>query len=78
MLTLLRSHRDDARGMATMPRHPYPLASIRLAAPITQDALSASLLDAPEGASLRGTAAASAHHHALQTFTLRHLKERPI
>lgn len=35
VLTLLRSHRDDDRGLATMPRHPYPLHSIRLAAPVT-------------------------------------------
>ncbi len=30
VLTLLRSHRDDAKGMATMAQHVYPIQTIRL------------------------------------------------
>lgn len=29
VLTLLRSHRDDEKGYALMPRHPYPVHAIR-------------------------------------------------
>ncbi|GJP46211.1 hypothetical protein CLOM_g5521 [Closterium sp. NIES-68] len=29
VLTLLRSHRDDDKGIAIMPNHPYPLSSLR-------------------------------------------------
>ena len=35
ILTLLRSHRDDAKGLAFMARHAYPIHSIRLRAPLT-------------------------------------------
>lgn len=30
VLTLLRSHRDDAAGLIIMARHPYPMAAVRL------------------------------------------------
>lgn len=33
VLTLLRSHRDDAKGMATMAQHVYPIQTIRLRTP---------------------------------------------
>ncbi|GFR49968.1 hypothetical protein Agub_g12107, partial [Astrephomene gubernaculifera] len=39
VLTLLRSHRDDARGLVVMARHPYPMAAVRLAARVTQGQL---------------------------------------
>lgn len=51
LLTLLRSHRDDAKGMAIMARHPYPIHSIRYYQPITHDALHAA---AQHGGSWRG------------------------
>lgn len=54
VLTLLRSHRDDARGIATMPRHPYPLHSIRLAQPVTAQRWAEAAAAADEAATLRG------------------------
>ena len=30
ILTLLRSHRDDLKGLQIMPRHPYPTARSRI------------------------------------------------
>lgn len=53
VLTLLRSHRDDARGIATMPRHPYPLNSIRLAQPVTSEVLQAAVSGADDADTLR-------------------------
>lgn len=49
IMTLLRSHRDDAKGLQIMARHPYPLHSIRLRAPVAAQQLSAvlSAADAP-------------------------------
>lgn len=57
VLTLLRSHRDDARGIATMPRHPYPLHSIRLAQPVTAEVWGAALAAADAAAPLRSVLA---------------------
>eukprot|EP00877_Chromochloris_zofingiensis_P000091 jgi/Chrzof1/10082/Cz04g26130.t1 len=34
VLTLLRSHRDDHRGLAIMARHPYPMHAVRLRQPL--------------------------------------------
>ena len=39
ILTLLRSHRDDAQGVAFMARHPYPLQYVRLRQAVTADSL---------------------------------------
>ncbi len=39
VLTLLRSHRDDDKGLAIMARHPYPIHSIRYYQPITESML---------------------------------------
>lgn len=47
VLSLLRSHRDDAKGMATMARHIYPIHSVRLRQPVPADALRASLTAPP-------------------------------
>jgi hypothetical protein len=58
VLTLLRSHRDDARGIATMPRHPYPLHSIRLAQPVTAQRWAEAAAAADESATLRGASQA--------------------
>lgn len=54
VLTLLRSHRDDARGMATLPRHPYPLATIRLDEAVECATLAAAFQGADPDATLRG------------------------
>jgi hypothetical protein len=57
VLTLLRSHRDDARGIATMPRHPYPLHSIRLAQPVTAERWAEATAAANDAATLRSACA---------------------
>jgi predicted ribosome quality control (RQC) complex YloA/Tae2 family protein len=43
VLTLLRSHRDDAKGIAMMSRHTYPIHSIRLRKPVTRHDLDSSV-----------------------------------
>jgi hypothetical protein len=43
VLTLLRSHRDDAGGLSIMARHPYPMHAVRLRLPLARDALQAAL-----------------------------------
>ncbi|GAB4824054.1 hypothetical protein N2152v2_011100 [Parachlorella kessleri] len=54
VLTLLRSHRDDAKGFAIMARHPYPIHTIRLRQALAPDSLEAALAGAPQGATLKG------------------------
>ena len=54
ILTLLRSHRDDAKGLATMAAHAYPIHAVRLRMPVMPDALAAVLAAADEKATLRG------------------------
>jgi len=49
VLTLLRSHRDDAKGMATMARHTYPIHTVRLRQPLAFEKFVAAL-DAAAGA----------------------------
>ena len=53
ILTLLRSHRDDAKGVAFMARHPYPLQYVRLRQPVTAESLQAAIKDADAKATLR-------------------------
>ena len=55
VLTLLRSHRDDAKGFAIMARHPYPIHTIRLRQPLSQEQLTAALVAADEKQTLRGS-----------------------
>lgn len=55
VLTLLRSHRDDAKGFAIMARHPYPIHTIRLRQSVTQQQLESALDSAEEKQTLRGT-----------------------
>lgn len=43
ILTLLRSYRDDAKGVAIMAKHPYPLQTVRLPQPVTPPALEAAV-----------------------------------
>lgn len=43
VLTLLRSHRDDAKGMATMAQHTYPIHTVRLRQPLAFEKLVAAL-----------------------------------
>ena len=54
VLTLLRSHRDDDKGMALMPRHPYPIHTIRLRTPLSADQLAAALAAADGKATMKG------------------------
>ena len=54
ILTLLRSHRDDAAGLAMMARHAYPIHAIRMRTALAPDALSAALSAAKPDATLRG------------------------
>lgn len=55
VLTLLRSHRDDAKGFAIMARHPYPIHTIRLRQPLSEDQLASALAAADDKQTLRGT-----------------------
>ncbi|KAK9837244.1 hypothetical protein WJX81_001363 [Elliptochloris bilobata] len=60
ILTLLRSHRDDAKGLATMAAHAYPIHSIRLRTPLAPEQLAAAMGVADEKATLRGALAEEA------------------
>lgn len=50
VLTLLRSHRDDDKGLSIMAKHPYPMHAIRLRQPLLLDALHAALTAAAAAA----------------------------
>lgn len=54
ILTLLRSHRDDDKGLVIMARHAYPIHSIRLHVPLQQEQLAAALEAADAKQSLKG------------------------
>jgi len=53
IMTLLRSHRDDAKGLQIMARHVYPLHSIRLRQSVTAEQLGTAL-ESPGVTTLRG------------------------
>lgn len=55
ILTLLRSHRDDDKGLAIMARHAYPVHAIRLRAALEPAQLDAALETADDKQTLRGT-----------------------
>jgi predicted ribosome quality control (RQC) complex YloA/Tae2 family protein len=55
VLTLLRSHRDDDKGLVIMARHAYPIHSIRLRTPLEKSQLDAALASADEKQTLKGT-----------------------
>ncbi|GIL69667.1 hypothetical protein Vretifemale_580 [Volvox reticuliferus] len=55
VLTLLRSHRDDAKGLVIMARYPYPMAAMRLATRVTGQQLDAA---APGAANYKALVAA--------------------
>ena len=57
VLTLLRSHRDDAKGMATMARHTYPIHTVRLRQPLSTEALETGLTTAAPEAILKSVLA---------------------
>ncbi|PSC75362.1 nuclear export mediator factor Nemf-like isoform X1 [Micractinium conductrix] len=57
VLTLLRSHRDDAKNIAIMARHPYPIHTIRLRQPLGAAALEGALAGAAPEATLKGVLA---------------------
>lgn len=54
VLTLLRSHRDDAKGFAIMARHPYPIHTIRLRQAITAQQLDKALATEDDKQTLKG------------------------
>jgi len=60
VLTLLRSHRDDAGGLQVMPRHGYPLAATRPFAHTPREALVAALRAPPPEAPAAAPAAPAA------------------
>ena len=49
ILTLLRSHRDDAKGMATMAQHVYPIQTIRLRTPTPVETVHEAVSGAVDG-----------------------------
>lgn len=51
ILTLLRTHRDDAKGYAIMARQPYPIRMVRPRTALSQEALSEALQHPREKAS---------------------------
>lgn len=53
VLTLLRSHRDDARGFAVMARHPYPMDAVRLRQAARREDLDSAYSSAEAGATLK-------------------------
>ncbi len=54
ILTLLRSHRDDNKGISFMARHAYPIHSIRLYTPLEMSQLQSALESADDKQNLRG------------------------
>lgn len=46
ILTLLRSYRDDVKGYAIMPRHPYPIRTVRPRVRVTEEAVAEALIKA--------------------------------
>jgi hypothetical protein len=74
VLTLLRSHRDDAKGLSIMAKHPYPMHAIRLRQPLPlaalQEALAAAAAPpaAADAADANGTAANGAAIAAAATL----------
>lgn len=54
ILTLLRSHRDDDKGVAIMSRHPYPIRTIRPRASLVPESLTSALAAADDKATLKG------------------------
>ena len=54
ILTLLRSHRDDNKGISFMARHAYPIHSIRLHTPLEMGQLQSALETADDKQNLRG------------------------
>ena len=54
IMTLLRSHRDDSKGTATMSRHVYPIQTVRLRTPTPMEKIQQGLRDCKPGATLKG------------------------
>ena len=54
ILTLLRSHRDDNKGISFMARHAYPIHSIRLYTALEMGQLESALESADDKQNLRG------------------------
>lgn len=62
ILTLLRSHRDDDKGLVIMARHAYPIHSIRLRVPLQPEQLGAALEAADAKQTLKGKMARVSYH----------------
>lgn len=60
ILTLLRSYRDDDKGVAIMSRHPYPIRTIRPRAMLASEALTTALVNADDKATLKGQPSSTA------------------
>jgi hypothetical protein len=60
VLTLLRSHRDDDKGLSIMAKHPYPMQAVRLRQPLQLETLKTALAAAAASAGTPAAAAAAA------------------
>ncbi len=65
ILTLLRSHRDDDKGLAIMARHAYPVHAIRLRTALSEAQLDAALAAADDKQTLRGAVVSLSRWHSL-------------
>ncbi|GMH40784.1 hypothetical protein BSKO_08688 [Bryopsis sp. KO-2023] len=76
VLTLLRSHRDDDKGYALMPRHPYPVHAIRLSKGISLEDVENAIESAEDGVNLKSVIGsvmpygASIAEHCIRTAAL--------
>jgi len=53
VMTLLRSHRDDSKGTATMSRHIYPIQTVRLRTPTPVEKIRQGLQECKSGTTLK-------------------------
>lgn len=70
VLTLLRSHRDDNKGLSIMAKHPYPMHAIRLRQPLLLGVLKQALAAAEEptaAAATQGDGKATVHGAAAES-----------
>ncbi len=72
ILTLLRSHRDDDKGLAIMARHAYPVHAIRLRTALEPAQLDAVLEMADDKQSLRGTLPTVNPLHSMTNLAVEH------
>lgn len=53
VMTLLRTHRDDAKEYALMAQHPYPVKSIRIPVPLEFEILKNTVFNSKPDESLK-------------------------